>query len=115
MKPLRNILAGLLVGGMAFSAMPAMTGCYGTEGAFVVEDTPPPPYEEIVVSQPGFIWVHGRWTHPGNGWVWNPGYYERERPGQVYVDGRWERRGRGHVWIEGGWHPRGRVVARDHR
>ena len=115
MKTLRNLCAASLMAGAALSAIPAMTGCYASEGAFVVEDTPPPPRAEVVVARPGFFWVHGRWTHPGTRWVWQNGYYERERPNQVYVEGRWEQRGRGHVWVEGGWRPRHHVVVRDHR
>ena len=115
MKPLRNTLVALLVTGAALTTMPAMTGCFAGEGAYVVEDAPPPAREEVVVSRPGFVWVHGRWSHPGSRWVWQGGYYERERQNQVYVEGRWERRGRGHVWVDGGWRARGRVVVRDHR
>lgn len=114
MKPLRNMLTALLITGAALPAVPALTGCAG-EGAFVVEDTPPPPREEVVVTRPGFIWIHGRWTHPGSRWTWSGGHYERERANQTYVEGRWERRGRGHVWVEGGWHARGRVVERERR
>jgi len=115
MMSLRNTLAALLVAGTALTAMPAMTGCFGSGEAYIVDDTPPPPQEEVVVARPGFIWVHGRWAHPGNRWVWRGGYYERERPNAVYVEGRWERRGRGHVWVQGGWRARGGVAVRDHR
>jgi|SRR6185503_17890073 len=111
MTSLRKILAALVVAGSTVAALPAMSGCYGTS-TLVVEDVPPAPREEIVVSRPGFIWVHGRWTRPGRTWVWRGGYYERERPEQVYVEGRWERRGRGHVWIDGGWRARAGVSVR---
>lgn len=112
MASLRNTLAALLVTGAALTAMPAMTGCYGSGEAYIVDDTPPLPREEVVVVRPGYIWVHGWWAYPGNRWVWHGGYYERERPHQVYVEGRWERRGRGHVWIQGGWRTRGSVTVR---
>jgi len=115
MKSVRNILAGLLVAGAALTTVPAMSGCYATEGAYVIEDAPPPPRNEVVVYRPGYVWVHGRWTHPGRHWAWQSGYYERERPNAVYVEGRWERRGRGHVWVAGNWRARGGVVVRDHR
>lgn len=115
MKSLRNTLTALLVASAALPVMPAMTGCYATGEAYVVDDTPPPPQAEVVVARPGFVWIHGRWTHPGNRWVWRGGSYERERPSAVYVEGRWERRGRGHVWVEGGWRARGNVTVRDHR
>jgi len=113
MKPLSKILAALTVAGAAVTAMPAMTGCYASEGVLVIEDTLPPPRAEVVVYRPGFFWVHGRWTHSGNHWLWQPGYYERQRPSSVYVEGRWERRGRGHVWVEGGWRARSGVVVRE--
>ena len=104
MTSLRKFVAALVVAGSTVAAVPAMSGCYGS--AYVVEDGPPAPREEIVVSRPGFIWVHGHWTRPGRTWVWRGGYYERERPEHVWVDGRWERRGRGHVWVDGGWRAR---------
>ena len=113
MKALRDMLAALLVAGAALTA-PAMTGCYASGGAYLVEDEPPPVREEVVVSRPGFIWIHGHWDRPGGHWAWRSGYYERERPEQVYVEGRWERRGNGHVWVGGGWRARGNVVVRDH-
>ena len=112
MKSLRNMLAALVVAGSAVAALPAMSGCYASGGAYVVEDAPPAPREEIVVSRPGYVWIHGRWTHPGRNWVWRGGYYERERADQIYVDGRWERRGRGHVWVDGGWRARAHVTVR---
>ncbi|HMG57613.1 MAG TPA: hypothetical protein VK601_29135 [Kofleriaceae bacterium] len=113
MKSLRNMLAALLVAGAAM-AVPAMTGCYASGGAYVTEEAPPPVRQEVVVSRPGFIWVHGHWNHTGGHWLWRDGYYERERPSQVFVEGRWERRGRGHVWVEGGWRARAHVTVRDH-
>ena len=110
MKSLRDMVAALLVAGAAMT-VPAMTGCYATEDAYVVTEAPPPAREEVVVSRPGFVWVHGHWDRPGGHWLWRPGFYERERADQIYVEGRWERRGRGHVWVNGGW--RARVVTRD--
>ncbi len=112
MRKLRNMVAALLVAGAALATVPAMTGCYASGGAYVVEDAPPPPRAEVVVSRPGYVWIHGRWTRPGNRWAWREGYYEHERPNQVYVEGRWERRGRGHVWIDGGWRARAGVTVR---
>jgi WXXGXW repeat (2 copies) len=116
MKSLSKILAALLVAGTAVTVMPVMTGCYGVEGALIIEDTPPPPRAEVVISRPGYVWVPGRWTRPGSRWVWQSGYYERDRPGAIYVQGRWERRGRGNVWVEGGWRTRGSTtVIRERR
>jgi YXWGXW repeat-containing protein len=115
MKSLSKMFAALLVAGTAFTAMPAMTGCYGASGALVVTDMPPPPRAEVVVSRPGYTWINGHWTFVGGHWLWQAGYYVRERPNAVYVEGRWERRGRGNVWVEGGWRPRGNVTVRDRR
>ena len=112
MKTLRNTLTALLVAAAGLSAVPAMTGCYASEGGYIVEEGPPPSRDEVVVARPGFLWVHGHWTHPGRSWVWRGGYYERERPNQIYVEGRWERRGRGHVWVDGGWRARAGVSIR---
>jgi hypothetical protein len=112
MKSLRDMLAALLVAGAALTAT-AMTGCYAS-GGYVVEASPPPAREEVVVARPGFFWIHGHWERPGGHWAWRSGYYERERPDHVYVEGRWERRGNGHVWVGGGWRARGHIVVRDH-
>lgn len=115
MKSFRIFVTSLVLGSAALAALPTMAGCYATTDAYVVEEDPPPPREEVVVYRPGFVWVHGRWTRPGNRWVWQSGRYERERPNHVYVEGRWDRRGHRHVWVEGGWRARGGVVVRDHR
>ena len=114
MRTLHKMFAALLFTGAVFATVPAMSGCYATTtgGAYIVEDVPPPPRQEVAVYRPGYVWIHGRWTHPGRHWVWRGGYYERERPGHVYVEGRWERRGRSHVWVDGGWRARGTVVIR---
>jgi hypothetical protein len=113
MKSLRNIMAALIVTSTALT-VPAMTGCYASEGTYVIAESPPPPRDEVVVYRPGHVWVHGRWTRPGRHWVWRSGYYARERPNHVYVEGRWERRNRGYVWVDGSWRSRG-VVIRERR
>src|ERR1041384_3582452 len=86
MQSFRKMLAAFVVAGSAVAALPAMSGCYATGGAYLVEDAPPPAREEVVVARPGYVWIHGRWTHPGRTWVWRGGYYERERADQVYVE-----------------------------
>src|SRR6185436_4278116 len=112
MKSPRQLFTALLLAGTCATALPAM-GCFASEGAYIIEDSPPPPREEVVVTRPGYVWIGGRWTHPGRHWIWRGGYYERERPNQVYVSGRWERRGHGHVWVDGNWRSRGGVVVRE--
>lgn len=115
MKSLRKMLAATLVAGSAAAALPAIAalgGCYASEGAYVVEESPPPVRNEVVVYRPGYLWVHGHWARSGPHWAWRSGYYERERPNQVFVEGRWERRGRGHVWVDGGWRARAGVSIR---
>ena len=111
MTKIRNTVAALAVAGASLATVPMMTGC-AAEGAYIIEESPPPPREEVVVYRPGYVWIHGRWAHPGRRWIWQGGYYERERPNQVYVEGRWERRNHGHVWVNGTWRTRGRVVIR---
>jgi hypothetical protein len=109
MKSYCDMLAALLIAGAALSPVAALTGCYATEDAYVVAEVPPP-REEVVVTRPGYAWIHGHWTYTGGHWLWRRGHYERERPSQVYVEGHWERRGRGHVWVEGRWH----MTVREH-
>jgi len=92
------LASALAVGG---AAVP-LVGCTG-EGTLVVEDAPPAPREEVVVTRPGFVFVHGHWNREGGRWVWVGGRYERERVGKTFIQGHWERRGHQHVWIEGGW------------
>ena len=103
MKSLRKMLAAFVVAGSVVAALPAMSGCYATGGAYLVEDAPPPVREEVVVARPGYVWIHGHWTHPGRSWVWRSGYY---------APGQWQRRGRGHVWVDGGWRARAHVTVR---
>jgi hypothetical protein len=104
---MRNILLSLLLAG---SAGIATTAC--TTRAYLVEEAPPAPREEVAVSRPGQVWVAGHWAREGSRWAWQPGHYVRERPGHIYVTGRWDHRPQGYVWIEGGWRARGGVVVR---
>jgi hypothetical protein len=98
-------LAAALLTGVV--AVPACTG-----QVYVVAEDPPPPREEVVVTRPGFIYVHGNWHRDGGQWRWHDGRYERERANHRYVEGRWERRGRNRVWVEGGWRAEGGVTVR---
>src|SRR5262245_27242437 len=109
MKSIRKILVALIVAGSAVGAVSTMTGCYASGREYIVEEAPPAARTEVVVSRPGFFWIHGHWTRPGTTWVWRDGYYERERPDYIWVEGRWERRERGHVWVDGGWRARADV------
>ncbi len=106
----RKILSALIAASCA-TALPAL-GCYGTEGAYVSYDEPPPPQEEVVVNRPGYVYVHGHWGRDGGRWRWNNGYYEHERPGYTYREGRWEHHGIGYRWHGGGWEAHGGVVIR---
>ena len=101
------VLAAALVSGAAL--VPA---CYATGHAYVVDGDPPPPREELVVSRPGFVFVHGHWGRDHGRWRWHDGHYERERAGHRYVEGRWERRGDRRIWINGAWRAEGGVSVR---
>jgi hypothetical protein len=100
-------LAAALVTGAAL-----VPGCYATGSAYVVDEEPPAPREEVVVSRPGFLYVHGNWHRDGGRWAWHEGHYERERAGHRYVEGRWERRGNRRIWVDGGWRTEGGVTVR---
>ncbi|TMQ19482.1 MAG: hypothetical protein E6J91_06245 [Deltaproteobacteria bacterium] len=91
MKLLRDILAASLIAGAAL-AVPAMTGCYASEDAYVVDEAPPAPREEVVVARPGAC--RSSAADPAG---------SPSRP-----------RGRGHVWVDGGWRARGTVTVREH-
>ncbi len=105
--------AALIVASCAM-ALPAL-GCYGTESGYVAYDEPPPPREEVVVSRPGYFWIHGHWDRDGGRWRWLGGHYERERAGYGYTEGRWENHDGRYRWREGGWRARGGIVIREHR
>jgi len=94
---IRSLLLGLAFAG----------GC--ASHAYLVEESPPPPRDEVVVTQPGQVWVHGHWARAGGKWAWVRGHHVRERPGYVYVEGRWDRRPQGYIWIEGAWRQSGVV------
>ena len=109
MTGIRNLLIGLAL----VAPVAPLLGCYVETGAYAVDTTPPAPREEVVVTRPGFLWIHGRWARtPDHQWVWRGGYYERERPGYAYREGRWERRGRAQVWVDGGWNAHGDAMVR---
>ena len=87
----------------ALFACAVATGCIGTTDPYVATDAPPPPREEVVVTQPGMIWIHGHWLRDNGAWHWHPGYYERERVGQRYVEGHWTYHGNRRIYVEGAW------------
>ena len=107
------MLKSIALAAMLGSGMAVMPACMGTGNAYIVEDEPPAAHEEIVVTRPGFLYVHGNWRREGGRWAWNDGHYERERANQRYVEGRWQRRGpRQHIWVQGGWRSEGGVSVR---
>ena len=89
-------------------------GCLGQGSAYIVQDSPPSPREEVVTYRPGSVWVHGHWRRDHGRWNWDNGFYEREHPGSIYIEGRWQKSGNGHIWIDGGWRRHDGVVIRDH-
>jgi len=56
-------------------AAPMLAGC-AAEGTMVIEEEPPAPREEVVVTRPGFVYVHGHWNREGRRWAWVGGRYE---------------------------------------
>jgi hypothetical protein len=106
---IRNVLLAVVLAG---SAGLGATAC--TSRAYLVEEAPPPPRNEVVSSRPGHVFVKGHWARKGGHWSWVEGRFERERSGYVYVDGHWDRRPQGYVWIEGAWrHDNDRVGRRN--
>lgn len=51
----------------------------------------------------GYYWVQGAWTPQGNQYVWVDGYWAEPRAGYTYIDGYWDYRGNGYVWAPGRW------------
>jgi WXXGXW repeat (2 copies) len=101
------VLAAALV---SASVIPA---CYATgTAAYVSDEDPPPPREEVVTVRPGFVFIHGNWQRDHGRWAWHEGRYERERANQRYVEGRWQRQGNRRIWIEGQWTSQGGVTVR---
>lgn len=101
MNKLRVVL--FAVGATVASAVPVMVaGCAGTD-AYITDEDPPPLQDEVVVSRPGYVFIHGHWGREGGRWNWHHGDYVRERPGYTYEEGRWQRNGNHRVWVEGRW------------
>jgi hypothetical protein len=100
-------------------SLATLGGCYVEAGGGVaepvavvpVQDGPPAPRYEPVITRPGFVWISGRWNWIGR-WQWFPGHYEAERVGYVYEPGGWIIRGGRHVWVGGLWRARGASVVR---
>jgi hypothetical protein len=78
-------------------------GALGTET--VVNEAPPAPLTEVVMSSPGpdFAWIGGVWVW-NNRWVWEAGRWDR-RPsaGAAWVPHKYENRNGKHVFVRGGW------------
>ena len=74
----------------------------------MVNEAPPPPYQEIVVERdrPGrdYIWVGGYWSWSHGHHVWVGGHWDRPpHPGAVWIEPRWERRGNSYAFVQGFW------------
>jgi len=107
------MLKSIALAAVLGSGMAVMPACMATGSAYIVEDDPPAPQEEVVVTRPGYIYVHGNWRHDRGRWEWNGGHYEQARTNQRYVEGRWQRRSNHqHVWVQGGWRTEGGVSVR---
>jgi len=111
----RRMMTALGLGAALASSM-VVTGCVvraragvTTEPVYEVEESPPPPREEVVTVRPGYVWVRGNWEFRGGQWVWRAGHWQRERSGYVWEAGHWERRGNHYQWIEGRWEMGGRA------
>jgi hypothetical protein len=89
-----------------------LPACMAGGTAYVAEDDPPAPQEEVATARPGFIYIHGNWQRDGGRWAWHSGRYEAERSHQRYVEGRWERQGNRRIWVQGQWTAEGGVSVR---
>lgn len=80
-----------------YSPVPANSEVYITPPVPLVEEIPPPPFEEAVWvygywawSGSSYYWVDGRYVQPPRvGVIWYPGGYIYGRRGYIYVRGRW--------------------------
>lgn len=66
---------------------------------------PPPRYEVMPESRPGWFWVPGFWYWEGHRHHWSKGHWERVRPGYQWVPARWEERGDRHHYEPARWEP----------
>jgi hypothetical protein len=121
---MRKLVVGLALTGVA------MTGCYagvGVHGNMHIRANPiaavataltvaavvnavasaPPVAMNVEYydygSNPGNVWVNGRYTYVNNNWVWQAGSWQAERPGYYWVQGAWTPRGNQYVWVDGYW------------
>ena len=77
----------------------------GSHAAYVeVGAAPPPPrYEVVPDSRPGYIWVAGYWGWSGTQHVWVNGQYVPERLHHHWVTAKWEHRGAHWYFEDGRW------------
>src|SRR5687768_15411854 len=54
-------------------------------------------------SNPGNVWVNGRYQYINNNWAWQNGYWQPEQAGQYWVQGAWTAQGNQYVWADGYW------------
>jgi hypothetical protein len=112
------VRVGARVALAGFAALPLLVGCVerrvvyvhspppsAPAGEVVVNEAPPTPPSEVIVTAPGpdYVWVpgyyswQGRWIWIGGSWIVPPHRHA------VWVGGHWGYRGRGYVWVGGRW------------
>ncbi|HVV88531.1 MAG TPA: IPT/TIG domain-containing protein [Kofleriaceae bacterium] len=64
---------------------------------------PPPRHEDHDASQPGSVWIDGRWDWKDGQWNWTAGRWEHERPGMAWRPARWEARDGAFALVDGAW------------
>jgi hypothetical protein len=94
----QHILLALAIAGAA------PLGCAG-EVHYAVDEAPPAPVSEPVLTPRGEVWLPGHWANVDERWVWHGGHFEQLRPGLMYEPGSWRYSEGKYVWVEGTWRP----------
>ena len=92
---------------LAILAAASVTFSVSAVAAPVVVDVrvapPPPRYEVVPASRPGYVWVPGYWDWRGHRHVWVTGHWERARYGYYHRAPEWAHEGDRWVLRRGGW------------